>query len=182
MNQIKPGPFWDLHARAISCPSWRGTSRSDSAWACRSLAGPLDPRLQRSVRDEELDWGFGMGCREQLASLHLFVLCCAPVSALPPPPVHLAPTPLITSRYGMGYSISCWGRLGRALTMHFPKQMLQNWQRSVRIVLGIASFLVRERLKCCHWIVPFCSLQIECLGEICTALDLLNIYSSKTWN
>lgn len=57
MNRIKPGPFGDLHARAISCPSWRRTSQPDSAWACRSLAGPLDPRLQWSVSDEELDGG-----------------------------------------------------------------------------------------------------------------------------
>lgn len=57
MNQIKPGPLWDLHARVISCPSWRRTSQPDSAWAWRSLAGPLDPRLQWSVSDEELERG-----------------------------------------------------------------------------------------------------------------------------
>lgn len=39
MNQIKPGPFWDLHAKAISCPSCRGASQPpDSARAWHAEA------------------------------------------------------------------------------------------------------------------------------------------------
>lgn len=85
-------------------------ARQRTGMACRSLAGPLDPRLQWSVSDEELDRDLERAEGNPLASLRLFIFCCVPMSALSPE-ARLAPAPLITSRYEMGNSSSRCGKL-----------------------------------------------------------------------